>query len=237
MDTLMEFSPPVNLLAILSLLAAVICAVIIVVDLLAGQAQHMWIMNIVWPATALYFGPLALWAYLKWGRSSSHRRMMEAKNQGGEYPAKARPFWQACCTATTHCGSGCALGDIISEWALFFFPFALFGHKLFAGWVVDFVAAFLLGIAFQYFTIKPMRNLPVKAAFAEALKADSLSIAFWQAGMYVGMAIATFDFVGHEISKKSPVFWFVMQLAMWCGFVTAYPVNAWLLKQGIKKEM
>ena len=32
-------------------------------------------------------------------------------------------------------------------------------------------------------------------------------------------------------------FWFMMQVAMACGFLTAYPMNWWLVKAGIKTAM
>ncbi|WP_442879793.1 DUF4396 domain-containing protein, partial [Cetobacterium sp.] len=35
----------------------------------------------------------------------------------------------------------------------------------------------------------------------------------------------------------TPEFWFMMQIAMCCGFLTAYPVNWWLVKKGIKMGM
>ena len=50
-------------------------------------------------------------------------------------------------------------------------PLTLFGHKIFAAWVVDFVAAFSFGIAFQYFTIIPMKHLSPGAGLVAALKA------------------------------------------------------------------
>lgn len=59
-------------------------------------------------------------------------------------------------------------------------------------WVVDYVLAFLFGIAFQYFTIKPMRGLSPRAGLIAALKANSLSLTAWQLGMYGWMAVAVF---------------------------------------------
>jgi hypothetical protein len=237
--TLMDFSPPENLFSLLSLAIGIVSALIIAVHLLAGNRQHMWIMNIVWPITGLYFGVVAIWAYFKWGRQGSHRMMAAAREQGMDNPARVRPFWQTCFTAATHCGSGCTLGDLIAEIGLGFsaVAFTLFGHKLFGGWVVDFALAFLLGIGFQYFTIQPMRHLPTGVALKQALKADTLSILAWEIGMFGWMAIATFVIVGHEIHKTSPVYWCMMQIAMWCGFITSWPVNGWLLKRHIKEPM
>ncbi len=103
--------------------------------------------------------------------------------------------------------------------------------------MLDFVAAFALGVAFQYFTIAPMRNLSLRQGIVAALKADALSLAAWQLGMYGWMAIATFGIFGREIDKTSPLFWFMMQIAMLCGFVTSFPVNIWLVSRGIKERM
>jgi Domain of unknown function (DUF4396) len=104
-------------------------------------------------------------------------------------------------------------------------------------WVVDYILALLFGIFFQYFTIAPMRNLSLGEGLVAASKADFLSLTAWQVGMYGWMAIATFLIIGHEISKTSPVFWFMMQIAMLAGFLTSYPVNWWLLRAAIKEKM
>lgn len=113
----------------------------------------------------------------------------------------------------------------------------LFDERMFATWVLDFILAFLLGIAFQYFTIVPMRKLsPVQGLWA-AIKADTLSLTAWQLGMYGWMAISAFLLFHHEIEKTSPVFWFMMQIAMIAGFLTSYPANWWLVKNRIKEEM
>ncbi|MFP5213643.1 MAG: DUF4396 domain-containing protein, partial [Acidobacteriota bacterium] len=185
------------------------------------------------PVTALYSGPVGLWAYYRIGRApaggaspDSHKKMKEK-----------RSFPQSVGLGATHCGSGCTLGDIVAEWFLFFFPLTLFGMKIFAAWTLDYVLALLFGIAFQYYTIKPMRGLSVKEGLIAALKADILSLTSWQIGMYGWMAIATFIIFGHEMEKTDPRFWFMMQIAMIAGFLTAYPVNWWLIRKGIKERM
>jgi len=116
-------------------------------------------------------------------------------------------------------------------------PLTLFGQKLFGSWVYAYVMAYLFGIAFQYFTIKPMRDISAGEALIEAVKADTLSLTAWQVGMYGWMAIARFAIFGRELPHGSPVFWFMMQIAMVFGFVTAYPVNWWLVRSGIKEKM
>lgn len=238
-----------HLLAIFSLALGFICAAIILIDVLRDP-QHMWIMNVVWPVTALFASVLALAGYYAYGKLATKRQVMEAKARGEEMPSKRQtPFAAMVGKGASHCGSGCALGDILAEWLAFAFPVlavwlgwqSIFPEKIFAVWVLDFIFAFLFGIAFQYFTIKPMRGLSPGQGLVQALKADTLSLTAWQVGMYGFMAVAHFwifsSLLGARLEVPSFEFWFMMQIAMLCGFITAYPVNWWLLKSGIKEKM
>jgi hypothetical protein len=47
----MQIPPWLELVSVVSLLIGCVCAVVIILDLFLGHAQHMWIMNIVWPIT------------------------------------------------------------------------------------------------------------------------------------------------------------------------------------------
>lgn len=222
---------------IASLITAIVCMLIIIADILSGHAQNMMIMNFVYPITALYAGPLGLLLYYTIGRKSTKKAVKTAKEQNQKPPNKQKPFWQSVAVGALHCGSGCTLGDIIGETGLLFIPFFLFGKKIFGAWVVDYVLAFVLGILFQYYSIKPMKGLSPKEGLKAALKADVLSLTCWQIGMYGWMAISTFLIFDRELKASEPLFWFVMQIAMLCGFLTAYPVNWWLLQKKIKEVM
>lgn len=55
-----------------SLAVAFASALLILADIvLRGHRQKMWIMNLVYPVTALYWGPVALWFYFTRGRRTS----------------------------------------------------------------------------------------------------------------------------------------------------------------------
>ena len=214
-----------RLLSLVSVSLGVLSAVITALDLLR-RSQKMWIMNVVWPLTAVWSGPLGMWAYYAVGRAA----------KGGA--AEQKPFWQSVGVGATHCGSGCTLADLIVEWSVLLFPVTLFGSPVFGTWLIDFAVAFLIGIAFQYFTIAPMRHLPFWQGLWAALKADTLSLSAWQLGMYGWMALALFVFFSPtSLPKTGPVFWFMMQIAMLFGFLTSYPVNWWLLAKGLKEKM
>ncbi|QDL93629.1 DUF4396 domain-containing protein [Paroceanicella profunda] len=181
-----------------------------------------------------------------------HERGGPQTAQGGDMAEPGRqgpPFAVAVAKGTLHCGAGCTLGDILAETlallapgvlALFGYP-GLFATRIYAVWGLDFVFAFVLGIIFQYFAIAPMRGLGPAAGLKAALKADAASLVSWQVGMYGFMAIAHFALfpalTGGGVDAATPEFWFAMQIAMLAGFATAFPVNWWLIRSGVKERM
>jgi hypothetical protein len=232
-------------LAIASLVLGFACALVIVFDE-TRQPPKMWIMAVVWPLTTLFGSVLWLAAYFAWGRGPSP----EARHEHQDHQATTKPPFPAMVLkGASHCGAGCTLGDIVAEWTAFALPSVaiwfgwqtLFSEKVFAVWILDFVLAFLFGVAFQYFTIKPMRDLSPGEGLVAALKADIASITAWQVGMYGLMAIIQFGWFksafGGIAPVASPEFWFAMQVAMLGGFVTSYPVNWWLIRAGVKEKM
>jgi len=236
-------------LSIAVLLLGLVCAVVIAADLVRHK-QHMWIMNVVWPVTALFGTVWIVWQYFTYGRLAEDARAKAATARHEEMPSKKlTPFPVMVGNGALHCGSGCTLGDIVAEWLVFLVPViavwfgygSLFGDKIFAVWILDYLFVYAFGIVFQYFTIAPMRNLGFVAGIWAAIKADALSLTAWQVGMYGFMAFAYFYLFGSLLGIKLTVdtveFWFMMQIAMICGFLTAYPVNWWLIRKGVKEEM
>jgi Domain of unknown function (DUF4396) len=224
-----------HFLSVVALFVGFVCALIVAIDI-TRHPQHMGIMNMVWPVTALYGGGLALWFYFR------HGRQIRTHHSKHSLPVSVG-------TGATHCGAGCTLGDIVAEWLCFAVPavavwfgwHSLFAEKMFAVWIVDFLFAFVFGIVFQYLTIAPMRGLSFGPGIVAALKADTLSLTAWQVGMYGFMAVAQYAYfrplLGQMLEVNTPEFWFTMQIAMLAGFVTSYPVNWWLIEAGIKEKM
>ena len=238
-----------HLLSISLIVLGFATAAVIVVEEVR-HPQSMWIMNIVWPVVALFGTLLVGWTYWRYGRLATEEKAVAAKCLNQEPPSKTEtPFPAKVGKGALHCGSGCTLGDIMAEWLAFAVPVvavwlgwhSLFQEKLFAVWILDFIFAFLIGIAFQYFTIAPMRDLGVGEGLWAAVKADTLSLTAWQIGMYSFMALASLyifpRIFGLQLEVNSFEFWFMMQIAMLCGFLTSYPVNWWLIRTGIKEAM
>ncbi|WP_243634805.1 DUF4396 domain-containing protein [Roseicella frigidaeris] len=109
-------------LAIVALLLGALCAAVILVDVIR-HPQHMGIMNVVWPVTALFGTVIALWGYFAYGRLATHEKAHAAMQRHKEMPSKKEtPFPVMVAKGASHCGSGCTLGDIIAEWLVFFVP-------------------------------------------------------------------------------------------------------------------
>jgi len=215
-----------------SLAVAFASAAFIAIDELR-HPQKMWIMNVVWPVTALYLSVIAVWWYFRVGR----RMAKEGPAMKMNMDAAAPTFGQSA-LAASHCGAGCVLADIAIEFAAFGLGLTIAGSPLIASYVWDFVGAWALGIGFQYFTIKPMRNLTPAAGIVSAIKADTLSITAFQVGMYAWMALVRFRlFPRPHLHPDRAAFWLMMQIAMVCGFLTSIPMNHWLVSKGWKERM
>jgi len=233
-------------IAWVSLIAAFACAIIITIDEIR-HPQHMWIMNLVWPITALYFSVFGLWAYFALGRKASHSAMQAmdhtsmnhaSMNDATRASANRSPTWRQTAVATSHCGAGCTIGDIIAEFTLFALGATLFGSMLYASFAADLFLAWLLGIIFQYFSIKPMRNLTASQALIFALKADTLSILAFEVGLFAWMALTYFVFFpSPHLMPTSATYWFMMQIGMVIGYFTSYPMNHFLVRWGLKEAM
>lgn len=234
-------------LCLVSLLLGGGCALFVALDV-AKRPQKMGVMNVVWPVAMLFGGIVVLWFYLTFGRQPVPPKGQDNR-PASDSTEPDQPFPAIVAKGALHCGAGCTIGDVLAEWLAFIVPgiatcfgwHTLFAQKIFAVWVLDFALAFVLGIAFQYFAIAPMRQLSLGRGLMAALKADTLSLVSWQVGMYGVMALVQWLWFersyGMHASVDTPEFWFAMQIAMLAGLATAFPVNWWLIRTGVKEPM
>ncbi len=160
-----------RIVSILSLFLAFACSAIIMIDIVRGHWQKMAIMNWVWPITAIWSGPMGLWAYFHFGRTSNQRAQQEKQpgsrsnrdQQHDEGPKSkdqlereaGKPFWQITTVGDLHCAAGCTLGDFVGEWIVFLTGLVIAGSVLWSDYLLDFAMAYTAGIVFQYYAIAP----------------------------------------------------------------------------------
>ncbi len=207
--------------AMVHLVLSALAGLVVAADIFVlGHRQKMTVMEIVWPITVLYFGPIGLIFYFWISRT----------------PPPERSMWQYCFGGSSHCGAGCMVGDVIGDWLVYAAAFTLFGSELLGRYLVTFVLAFLFGIGFQYFSIAPMRGLGLREGLVEAVKVDALSITAYQVGMFGVMAVVSLALFP-DLHTTDPAYWFLMQIAMVVGFATTFPVNWWLIRRRTKEKM
>ena len=229
-----------------------VSALAILIDELAlGHRQHMWVMNLVHPITALYFGPVWLWVYFTNGRKSSRKVMhdeatrlaregADADELQREGEATAGPDlkpWHVG-NAVSHCGAGCTLGDVGGEWIVFATGWTIAGATLWPEMILDFPLAWTLGVLFQYFTIVPMReDLGKLKGLWVSIRADTLSIVSFQIGLFGWMILSAKAIWQPPLHIDTAAHWWMMQIGMILGYFTSWPVNRWLIRKGWKEKM
>lgn len=220
-------SPVFSTVAVIGVALGLVSAAWILVDIFVrGHRLRMGVMEAVWPVTALYLGPLAVVWYQRWRSVRSGRRS-----------TVERTMPVATTLAVSHCGAGCTLGDIVGSTLVFLLGLRLAGLALWPELGVDFVLAYLLGIVFQYLTIAPMRGLGLRDGIAAAVRADTLSLVAFEVGLFGWMILVQLVLFPQHVHPDEPAFWFLMQIGMALGFLTAWPVNWWLVSAGWKERM
>jgi hypothetical protein len=136
-----------------------------------------------------------------------------------------RPWWVMMAIEVSHCGSGCTLSDVISEFAIFWLALTIAGSTMLAEFAGDYALALIFGILFQYFAIVPMRGLGVKDGLIAATKADFISLTAFEIGLFGWMAIMAFVLfpAPHHLMPSSAAFWLLMRVGMIIGCCTSWP--------------
>ncbi|HXW46225.1 MAG TPA: DUF4396 domain-containing protein [Streptosporangiaceae bacterium] len=174
------------------------------------------------------------------GQHGAHGVAETPERPAADRQAKAgQPRWLMMATEVSHCGSGCALGDVISEFAIFWLALSIAGVTLWAEYIGDYFFALAFGIVFQYFAIAPMRGLGVRDGLKAAAKADFISLTAFEVGLFGWMAVMAFVLfpAPNNLTPGSAAFWFLMQVGMMIGFFASWPANVWLVRRGIKIPM
>lgn len=195
--------------------------------------QHMKVMSVTWPVTGLY---MPVFGWFVWQALGAHKRT-DTHDHSAHSAHHHTVSWRDACVSATHCGAGCVTGDIIAAPVAAFTKVTLAGSAFFGHTLVSFVAAFLLGILFQYLPMREMGEKSRVAALIKAVKADTISLVVFQAGMFICLWLFRRGDVNSAPDTGSVTFWGQMIVAMFVGYVISVPANYLLLKRGIKHAM
>jgi Domain of unknown function (DUF4396) len=140
--------------------------------------------------------------------------------------------WRQVLGSTMHCvagdGVGILAGAVIAS--LFHLPKA-------ADIALEYALGFAFGWSiFQSLFMRSMAGGSYKRALTSTFFPELLSMNCLMAGMVPAMTLAMKS-VPASHSPSAPAFWFVMFMALLVGFITAYPMNWWLVSRHMKHGM
>ena len=160
------------------------------------------------------------------GGHSSHEHAQAQKEHGHharEAPGQPRSLNRVAVSATIHCLTGCAIGEVLGM---------VIGTAL--GWsnLQTIALAVVLAFGFGYgLTMLPLLRAGIAfgAATRLALAADTASIAIME---IVDNAIMLLIPGAMHAGLRSPLFWGSLTVALLIAGVVAFPVNRWLITRG-----
>lgn len=126
-------------------------------------------------------------------------------------------------SATLHCLTGCAIGEIIGM-----VVGTAFGLSMTATIILSISLAFLFGYSLSLLPLV-RSGIALTAALPIVLAADTLSILTMEIVDNVVMAIIP---GAMNAGLVNPMFWIAMAIALTAAFFAAAPVNYYLLKRG-----
>lgn len=197
-------------------------SVIFVAYDLFTRTPEMRVMKWGWILVTLYTGPVGLiiyWFSCREPAPGTHEKFIA-------------PLWKQSVGSTIHCMAGDATGIIVAAviTSLLHLPMGLDA-------IVEYAAGFAFGLfIFQALFMKDMLGGSYWQAVRATWLPEWLSMNAVMAGMIPVMIILmTRDMRAMEPSSLR--FWGIMSLASLVGAVLAYPINVWLVKNGLKHGM
>ena len=168
----------------------------------------------------LYMGPLGLLLYV----------LADKEPRPGEHERFTSPLWKQGVGSTIHCVAGDATGIILAAVVT-----AALGLPMWVDLIVEYVAGFSFGLfIFQSLFMKEMMGGTYWENVRKTFLPEFISMNAMMAGMAPVMSLLM---MGRDMRAMEPtelVFWGVMSLGVMVGFGTAYPVNVWMVKRGLK---
>ena len=141
-------------------------------------------------------------------------------------------LWRQTLGSTMHCVAGDGLGILVG---------AVIGGLVALPVPAEIVLEYGLGFGFGWVIFQALfMQASAGGSFTRALRntfiPELVSMNYLMGAMMVVMAFGA-RWLPESRDPTGPVFWFVIAMALLSGFVTAWPVNAWLVRRGLKHGM
>ncbi len=150
----------------------------------------------------------------------------------GTHEAYTSARWRQVLGSTMHCVAGDGVGILAG---------AVLASHLALPRPADFALEYVLGFGFGWtiFQALFMRDM-AGGSYVKSLRMTFLSeFLSMNVLMTAMLPVSTFGMlaIGGAMSPSTPAFWFVMSMALLAGLIAAYPMNWWLVANGLKHGM
>ena len=208
--------------------SGILSAVVVLYDVYVRRyRQNERTMEAVWPITALYLGPFALWFYYRVGRAGSQKWQQE----NAELPEQR--LSSKALAGGTPGGAAATVAHFIGVPLVIASGVTIAGTNL---WVlIIFIALLAIAILFPFerFASPVWNHLgqsgnSAGAAFLAAtvtVLAFDIGMGGWMIFLHFGMLMP---------APTDVTFFFLMQFGIILGFATAYPAVRWLIRRNIE---
>jgi hypothetical protein len=181
---------------------------------------EMTVMKWGWVLVTLYLGPLAVGLYV----------LSDKEPRPGTHEEFVKPLWKQGVGSTIHCVAGDATGIILAATVT-----AILGLPMWIDLIVEYLLGFAFGLfIFQSLFMKDMFGGSYRKSLKHSFRPEWLSMNMMMAGMVLVMVPGM---MGNDMRAMEPsqlLYWGVMSAGVIAGFITAYPVNVWLVWAGLK---
>ncbi len=201
------------------LLVAVSVAYVAWDNFVRGNPEET-VMKWGWVLITLYMGPIALALYI----------MADKEPRPGQHAEFIKPLWKQGVGSTVHCLAGDATGIITAAVIT-----AALGLPMWLDLIIEYTAGFAFGLfIFQSLFMKGMMGGTYGRALRNSFMPEWLSMNMMAVGMFPVMIYGMMGRDMRAMEPTEPLFWGVMSLGVIIGFITAYPVNVWMVSKGLK---
>ncbi len=140
--------------------------------------------------------------------------------------------WRQVLGSTMHCVAGDGVGILAG---------AVIASLLHLPRITDIALEYVLGFGFgwsifQSLFMRDMAGGSYRRALSSTFFPELLSMNCLMAGMVPVMTLAMGSTAASH-HPSGPSFWFIMSMALLVGFITAYPINWWLVSRHMKHGM
>jgi FtsP/CotA-like multicopper oxidase with cupredoxin domain len=210
---------PIDVFVDAWLIVAVFSAAYVAWDQFHGNPEPV-VMKWAFVLVTLYMGPIGLLLYV----------LADKEPTPGGHEEFIKPLWKQGVGSTVHCIAGDATGIIVAAVIV-----ALIGLPMWLDVIVEYTAGFLFGLLiFQALFMRKLMGGTYRENVARSFLPELISMNCMMGAMAPVMVLLMMGRDMRAMWPGEPLFWVVMSLGVVAGFVSAYPVNVWLVKRGLK---